>query len=117
MLQSFDFGAKVIRSVEITRNGPDWFKQRSIFQKDLSQLKSVQNFASETNDIVREWLHRIQSISGNSRVDYLPELSRLFLERELNCNVKVFVVKNDNELQLPAPPYLIFVWTVSQSRS
>lgn len=55
---------------------------RSVFQKGLSSPASVLNFLPSSNDAVQEWLERIEKLSKKSEnVDYLPELSRLFLER------------------------------------
>lgn len=61
-------------------NGPDWYKIRKIFQKGLSGPLSVKRFLDGSNDIISEWLERLESIKKESNPDYLPELSRLFLE-------------------------------------
>ncbi|GJQ70311.1 putative cytochrome p450 [Trypoxylus dichotomus] len=66
-------------------NGPEWLRLRSVLQKGLSSPISVQNFLPSTNNIVQDWLLRIKELSQQPNVDYLPELSRLFLE--LTCMV------------------------------
>ncbi|KAK9686524.1 Cytochrome P450 [Popillia japonica] len=64
----------------IPTNGPEWLRLRSVLQKGLSSPAAVQNFLPSTNDVVQEWLLRIKDLSQQPNVDYLPELSRLFLE-------------------------------------
>nr|QZM07453.1 cytochrome P450 monooxygenase CYP302A1 [Lasioderma serricorne] len=64
-------------------NGPEWFRLRSVFQKGLSSPQSVQQFSCPTNRVIREWIERVEAMSSSKGVDYLPELSRLFLE--LTC--------------------------------
>lgn len=55
-----------------------------MFQRGLSSPTSVQNFLNKTNDVIQEWIEeRLQVICDNTNLDYLPELSRLFLERKL----------------------------------
>lgn len=53
---------------------------RSALQKGLSSPTAVQNFLPAVNDVVQEWLLRLKELSKETNVDYLPELSRLFLE-------------------------------------
>lgn len=62
------------------RNGPEWFRIRSVFQKGLSSPQSVKKFLDSTDDIVQEWLDMVEILTEAPDVDYLPELSRLFLE-------------------------------------
>ncbi|CAH1117643.1 unnamed protein product [Phaedon cochleariae] len=61
-------------------NGPEWFRIRSVFQRGLSSPQAVKNFLSGTNEVIDEWLVMIEEISKRPNTDYLPELSRLFLE-------------------------------------
>ncbi|CAG9771429.1 unnamed protein product [Ceutorhynchus assimilis] len=61
-------------------NGPEWFKIRKIFQKGLSGPLAVKRFLKGTDEIILEWLERVEIIRGKQNLDYLPELSRLFLE-------------------------------------
>lgn len=70
------------------RNGPEWLRIRSVFQKGLSSPQSVKKFIKGTNDIIQEWLVMVEALRKIPELDYLPELSRLFLE----CMLKV--VKN-----------------------
>lgn len=64
-------------------NGPEWFRIRSVFQKGLSSPTSVQNFLPGANDVVQEWLDQIADVETDAKNDYLPHISRLFLE--LTC--------------------------------
>lgn len=64
-------------------NGPEWFRIRSASQKGLSSPNSVQNFLPGANDVIQEWLDQITEVKTNSKKDYLPHISRLFLE--LTC--------------------------------
>ncbi|KAK5647028.1 hypothetical protein RI129_005492 [Pyrocoelia pectoralis] len=66
-------------------NGPEWLRLRSVFQKGLSSPGAVQNFIPDTNDIIQEWLNRLQGLYKKPFLDYSHELSRLFLE--LTCFV------------------------------
>ncbi|KAF5298333.1 hypothetical protein FQR65_LT01111 [Abscondita terminalis] len=61
-------------------NGADWLRLRSIFQKGLSSPSAVQNFLPETNEIIQEWLCRLEDICKTPDLVYANELSRLFLE-------------------------------------
>ncbi|KAF5297799.1 hypothetical protein FQA39_LY11948 [Lamprigera yunnana] len=61
-------------------NGHDWLRLRSIFQKGLSSPSAVHNFLPDTNDIIQEWLIRLGDVCKMPNVNYLDELSRLFLE-------------------------------------
>lgn len=63
-------------------NGPEWLRIRSVFQKGLSSPLAVQNFIAPTNEVVDEWIERIEELSHKPFIDYLPELSRLYLECE-----------------------------------
>lgn len=65
----------------IFRNGPSWYKIRKNFQKGLSGPLSVKKFLPGSEEIIAEWLERInKKSSSNSSINCLPELSRLFLE-------------------------------------
>ncbi|KAI7815504.1 cytochrome p450 [Rhyzopertha dominica] len=65
-------------------NGPEWWRLRSVFQRGLSSPAAVQNFLTPSNEVIQEWIEdRLQVLCEKSNVDYLPELSRLFLE--LTC--------------------------------
>ncbi|KAB0797767.1 hypothetical protein PPYR_08760 [Photinus pyralis] len=66
-------------------NGPEWLRLRSVFQKGLSSPTAVQNFIPDVNDIIQEWLNRLQDVCKTPFLDYSHELSRLFLE--LTCFV------------------------------
>lgn len=74
-------------------NGENWWKLRQVFQKGLSSPMAVHNFISGSNEIIDEFLDRINYIKEYSNVDYLPEISRLFLE--LMC-LSVFDVRMDS---------------------
>ncbi|XP_044750477.1 cytochrome P450 302a1, mitochondrial [Coccinella septempunctata] len=74
-------------------NGENWWKLRQVFQKGLSGPIAVKNFISGSNEIVDEFLDRLNLMSKCSNIDYLPELSRLYLE--LIC-LSVFDVRMDS---------------------
>ncbi|KAJ8909504.1 hypothetical protein NQ315_002450 [Exocentrus adspersus] len=61
-------------------NGPEWFRIRTVFQKGLSSPSSVKNYLKDADTITREWLTGIEKLNSKPSVDYLDELSRLFLE-------------------------------------
>lgn len=61
-------------------NGPHWLRLRSIFQKGLSSPSAVHNFLPESNEIIQEWLYRLEDICKTPDLVYANELSRLFLE-------------------------------------
>lgn len=69
------------------RNGSEWFRIRSEFQRGLSAPASVRNFLPETNLIVKEFVANIKSstalMNENEIQDFLPDLSRLNLECRL----------------------------------
>ncbi|KAL3280979.1 hypothetical protein HHI36_004204 [Cryptolaemus montrouzieri] len=80
-------------------NGPEWWRLRKIFQKGLSSPLAVQQFIPGTDDIVTEFIERLSLIEGQNAIDFLPEISRLFLE--MMC-LSVFDIRmdsfSDNEL-------------------
>ncbi|CAH1104790.1 unnamed protein product [Psylliodes chrysocephalus] len=61
-------------------NGPEWFRIRSVFQRGLSSPQAVKRFIHGSNDIIQEWLIMLDAMRKTPNLDYLPELSRLFLE-------------------------------------
>ncbi|XP_050306860.1 cytochrome P450 302a1, mitochondrial-like isoform X2 [Anthonomus grandis grandis] len=61
-------------------NGPEWYRLRKIFQKGLSGPAATKKFLKGTDEIIDQWLQRIETIRGKPNLDYLPEISRLFLE-------------------------------------
>ncbi|KAL1498363.1 hypothetical protein ABEB36_009175 [Hypothenemus hampei] len=61
-------------------NGPEWYRLRKNFQRGLSGPVAVKRFLSGSDNIISEWIERIESIKTKPNVNYLPELSRLFLE-------------------------------------
>ncbi|XP_025833891.1 cytochrome P450 302a1, mitochondrial-like [Agrilus planipennis] len=64
-------------------NGPEWLRIRTTFQRGLSSPSSVLNFISPTSEIIDDWIERINEIRFIHNIDYLSEISRLFLE--LTC--------------------------------
>lgn len=72
---------KVLILMELfNRNGPEWWRIRSVFQKGLSSPASVLNFLPSSNEIIQEFIERIDKNILQNNPDFLPELSRLFLE-------------------------------------
>lgn len=51
-----------------------------MFQKGLSSPASVLNFLPSSNEIIQEFIERIDKNTLQNNPDFLPELSRLFLE-------------------------------------
>lgn len=51
-----------------------------MFQKGLSSPASALNFLSPANTVIQEFIKRIGESKSKSSTDFLPELSRLFLE-------------------------------------
>ncbi|KAG8227908.1 hypothetical protein J437_LFUL011836 [Ladona fulva] len=75
-------------------NGPEWWRLRSAFQRDLSRVSSVRAYLPNTNTVLKEFIHHIEddymkSVKGDSTDrkprDFLQSLSSLFLE--LTCLV------------------------------
>lgn len=62
------------------RNGPGWLRIRTAFQRGLSSPQSVKKFLKSTDEIIHEWLLMINYLRKIPDYDFLPELSRLFLE-------------------------------------
>jgi ecdysteroid 25-hydroxylase CYP302A1 len=62
-------------------NGPEWARIRAVFQKGLSGPKEAPNFIENSDKVITEWIDtRLKKILTKPDLDYLPELSRLFLE-------------------------------------
>ncbi|CAH2014568.1 unnamed protein product [Acanthoscelides obtectus] len=61
-------------------NGPEWFRIRSVLQKGLSSPQAVKRFLKGSDQIIQEWIEFIGQPPKKHRNDYLPEISRLFLE-------------------------------------
>jgi hypothetical protein len=64
------------------RNGPEWWRLRSAFQRDLSRPQSVRLYLSQTDLIIQEFIDhlKIWTKSATEFRDFSDELSRLFLE-------------------------------------
>lgn len=73
-------GVLTVSSFTCCSNGAEWMRLRGVFQKGLSSPAAVQIFLNSCDDIVAEWLQRVDRLTLETNVDYLPELSRLFLE-------------------------------------
>ncbi|CAL7949211.1 unnamed protein product [Xylocopa violacea] len=71
----------------IPTNGPEWWRLRKEFQKVTSKPQDVINYLQETDRVVQEF---VDLCASEKFVDFLPILSRLFLE--LTCLV-VFDVR------------------------
>ncbi|EFA04695.1 cytochrome P450 302a1, mitochondrial [Tribolium castaneum] len=63
-------------------NGPEWSRIRKVFQKGLSGPTEALSFIKGSDDVISEWLDtRFKKIhKETSNMDFLQELSRLFLE-------------------------------------
>lgn len=71
----------------IFRNGPEWWRLRSEFQKGLSSPNHIRNFLTSSDNITKEFIHHIKPTMSNDPQmvnDFLPELSRLNLECKCN---------------------------------
>lgn len=65
------------------RNGPEWWRIRSEFQKGLSSPTNVRSFLPDTDDITTEFSNKLQATKdGEDIPDFLEILSRLNLERK-----------------------------------
>lgn len=67
------------------RNGPEWWRLRSEFQKGLSSPNHIRQFLNDSDQITKEFVSQIKPSTGTDAEtveDFLPELSRLNLE----CN-------------------------------
>nr|UZM28237.1 disembodied [Henosepilachna vigintioctomaculata] len=80
-------------------NGEKWWKLRKIFQKGLSSPSAIQRFIHGSDEIVNEFIERLSILTQKEQTDYLPEISRLYLE--LMC-LSVFDIRmfsfSSNEL-------------------
>nr|CAD7394250.1 unnamed protein product [Timema cristinae] len=59
-------------------NGPEWLRLRSAFQRDLSRPNCVKTYLPAIDKVIQEFLNKITP--GHNGNDFLPELSKLFLE-------------------------------------
>lgn len=65
----------------IFSNGSEWARIRKTFQKGLSGPSESLSFITDSDEVIKEWIHiRLGEISQKTESDFLPELSRLFLE-------------------------------------
>lgn len=51
-----------------------------MFQRGLSSPTSVLNFLQPSNTVIQEFIERVHERRSQKTTDFLPELSRLFLE-------------------------------------
>lgn len=66
------------------RNGLEWWRMRSEFQKALSSPKQAKNFVPDADEITNEFVKNIKTTEATKEVpDFLPELARLNLERKI----------------------------------
>lgn len=69
------------------RNGGEWWRLRSEFQKGLSSPNHVRQFLSDSDAITKQFVSHVQATCTNNPneiEDFLPELSRLNLECKSN---------------------------------
>lgn len=67
----------------VNRNGPEWWRLRSEFQKGLSSPSNVRNFLPDTDNITNEFVSKIMDTSVEKEVpDFMLMLLRLNLERK-----------------------------------
>lgn len=64
------------------RNGSEWWRLRSEFQKGLSAPKHIRQFLNNADAITKDFVTQMQRRNVET-MDFLPELSRLNLE----CNI------------------------------
>ncbi|XP_065225941.1 cytochrome P450 302a1, mitochondrial-like [Planococcus citri] len=58
-------------------NGPEWWRLRRIFQKDLNKIQNVRSYLSKSDYVIKDFMEcRISKYQN----DFLPELDRLYLE-------------------------------------
>lgn len=63
------------------RNGDEWYRLRSAFQKHISPLQDVRSFLPTANEIISDFVEKC--INNNTVIDdFLPLVSRLYLERK-----------------------------------
>ena len=63
------------------RNGQEWWRLRSEFQKGLSSPQQVKHFLPFSDEITKEFVKKIKVTAADDDVkDFLPELARLNLE-------------------------------------
>lgn len=75
------FSAIKITHCDRFSNGPEWWRLRKIFQQDLNKIQNVRLYLSKSDQVIKNFLGtRIDKYKD----DFLPELSRLYLEREFN---------------------------------
>lgn len=63
--------------VTIFSNGPEWYRLRKIFQQDIGKLQNVRLYLQKSDEVIKSFLN---SRISSTHDDFLPELSRLFLE-------------------------------------
>ncbi|XP_063220343.1 cytochrome P450 302a1, mitochondrial isoform X2 [Bacillus rossius redtenbacheri] len=63
-------------------NGPEWWRLRSAFQREISKVQCVRGYLPTTNTVISEFLEELKSNESSNKTagDVLPKLSRLFLE-------------------------------------
>lgn len=66
-------------------NGEDWWKLRKEFQKGFSAPQAVKAYLPSTDSMINDF---VSTRLVKPTDDYLPELSRLFLQCELLLTVK-----------------------------
>nr|CAD7570881.1 unnamed protein product [Timema californicum] len=66
------------KGMEKSGNGPEWLRLRSAFQRDLSRPNCVKTYLPAIDEVIQEFLNKITP--GHNGNDFLPELSKLFLE-------------------------------------
>lgn len=77
---SLNYGKQIqLWLIVVFRNGSEWWRLRSEFQKGLSAPKHIRQFLSNADAITREFVTQIQPKNIETE-DFLPELSRLNLE-------------------------------------
>lgn len=78
---------KIVGEKKKNRNGSEWWRLRSEFQKGLSSPNHIRQFLNDADAITKQFVSQVKPTclnNPNEIEDFLPELSRLNLECKSN---------------------------------
>lgn len=62
------------------RNGSEWWRLRSTFQKNFTAPQSVKEHVTDTDAVVQDLVRYVKDFNISSKDDFLESLNRLNLE-------------------------------------
>jgi cytochrome P450 len=81
----------MFKLIAIFSNGPEWSRLRTILQRAISIPRNVRAYIPASDVTIQHFLQLVRARVNKEPDDFLPELSRVFGEREFLQLLTFFV--------------------------